>query len=397
MAKGYFLVRTITAEISAISTAPSKNSAAVSWERCSSLSPTFSTFPPIFSPDFIRSSTVCPTFFSRMLRIVSLGWRSILPWAERLEQAKARRQAMRREERFMVVLFCPRNGRMASENVATRLWRAGIGRPTAPWLQPRAEFKPLAGGAPALQFCMEPIGENLERVRAQIAEAAKKSGRSMDEIELVAISKTHEAEKVRAAFDAGQQLFGESRVQEARAKIPLLPSAARWHFVGRLQKNKVRHALPLFELFHSVDSLERARDMNRIADEEGLHPRILLEVNVAGEGSKIGFAPDVLRTEMEALLELPRLTIEGLMTIPPLAREPEASRQYFVALRELRDALATEFQVKLPQLSMGMSGDFAVAIEEGATLVRVGTSIFGKRTPPRERARAAFDSGDWSI
>ena len=242
--------------------------------------------------------------------------------------------------------------------------------------------------------CVEPISENLGRVRAQIADAAKKSGRALGDIELVAISKTHEAEKVRAAFDAGQQLFGESRVQEARAKIPLLPSAARWHFVGRLQKNKIRHALPLFELFHSVDSFDLGRDMNRIAGEEGLHPRVLLEVNVAGEGSKIGFAPDVLRKQMEALLELPRLTIEGLMTIPPLAAEPEPSRQYFLALRELRDTLATEFQVKLPQLSMGMSGDFVVAIEEGATLVRVGTSIFGKRTPPRERARAAFNSGD---
>src|SRR5437762_8573656 len=158
---------------------------------------------------------------------------------------------------------------------------------------------------------MTEIAANLERVRSQIAEAAKKSGRSANEIELVAISKTHEAEKVRAAFDAGQQLFGESRVQEARAKIPLLPSAVRWHFVGRLQKNKIRHALPLFELFHSVDSLELARDMNRIADEEGLHPRVLLEVNVAGEGSKIGFAPESLRMEMELVLEIPRLGIEG--------------------------------------------------------------------------------------
>src|SRR4249919_109722 len=163
------------------------------------------------------------------------------------------------------------------------------------------------------------VGENLERVRSQIADAAKKSGRSLDAIELIAISKTHEAEKIRAALDAGQEVFGESRVQEARAKIPLLPSNIRWHFVGRLQKNKIRHALPLFELFHSVDSLELARDMNRIADEEGLHPRVLLEVNLAGEGSKIGFAPDSLRAEMEMLLELPRLTIEGLMTIPPLA------------------------------------------------------------------------------
>jgi pyridoxal phosphate enzyme (YggS family) len=230
---------------------------------------------------------------------------------------------------------------------------------------------------------VEPIAENLERVRSLIAEAAKKSGRPLDEIQLVAISKTHEAEKVRAAFDAGQQLFGESKVQEARAKIPLLPSAARWHFVGRLQKNKIRHALPLFEFFHSVDSLELARDMHRIADEEGLRPRVLLEVNVAGEGSKIGFAPDALRAQMEMLLELPRLTIEGLMTIPPFAAEAEASRQYFVALRELRDQLASQFQVNLPQLSMGMTGDFTVAVEEGATLVRVGTAIFGKRTPMR--------------
>src|SRR6266403_2469603 len=129
---------------------------------------------------------------------------------------------------------------------------------------------------PVLQFGVNEIAENLASVRSQIAEAAKKSGRSVDGIELVAISKTHEAEKVRTAFDAGQQLFGESRVQEARAKIPLLPSAARWHFVGRLQKNKIRQALPLFELFHSVDSSELARDLNRIAEEEGMRPRVLL-------------------------------------------------------------------------------------------------------------------------
>lgn len=239
--------------------------------------------------------------------------------------------------------------------------------------------------------CMEQIAGNLERVRSQIAEAAKKSGRFLDDIELVAISKTHEAEKVRAALDAGQEVFGESRVQEARAKIPLLPSSARWHFVGRLQKNKIRHALPLFELFHSVDSIELAREMNRIAGEEGVHPRVLLEVNVAGEGSKIGFAPDFLRAEMETLLELPRLSIEGVMTIPPAAPEAEASRKYFSALRDLRDQFSAQFQVKLPQLSMGMSGDFSVAIEEGATLVRVGTAIFGKRTPAKLRNESAAE------
>src|SRR5213082_3420898 len=230
------------------------------------------------------------------------------------------------------------------------------------------------------------IAENLERVREQIAQAAAKVGRAVDEIELVAISKTHDAAKVREAIEAGQTLFGESRVQEARAKIPELPSNLRWHFVGHLKKNKIRHALPLFELTHSVDSLALAEDINRIAEKDGLHPRVLLEVNVAGEGSKFGFQPDKLRAEMESLLALPRLSILGLMTIPPLAEEAEASRKYFVELRELRDRLQTEFHVDLGQLSMGMTNDFPIAVEEGATLVRVGTAIFGERRRPKRRS-----------
>jgi pyridoxal phosphate enzyme (YggS family) len=226
---------------------------------------------------------------------------------------------------------------------------------------------------------MTSITENLERVREQIAGAAAKVGRAAGEIELVAITKTHPADKVREAIEAGQTLFGESRVQEARAKIPELPSNLRWHFVGHLQKNKIRHALPLFEMIHGVDSLGLAQDINRIAEGEGMHPRVLLEVNVAGEGSKFGFSPDNLREQMEELLALPRLSILGLMTIPPLAEEPEASRKYFGQLRELRDRLQTEFRVDLAQLSMGMTQDFSVAVEEGATLVRVGTAIFGER------------------
>jgi len=229
---------------------------------------------------------------------------------------------------------------------------------------------------------MSSVAENLERVRERIAQAAAKAGRAVDEIELVAITKTHDAERVREAIEAGQILFGESRVQEARVKIPELPSNLRWHFVGHLQKNKIRHALPLFELIHSVDSLSLAQEINRIAEEEGMHPRVLLEVNVAGEGSKFGFRPDKLRQDMAALLALPRLSIEGLMTIPPLAEQAEASRKYFVELRELRDRLETEFQMKLPHLSMGMTNDFPVAVEEGATLVRVGTAIFGERNRP---------------
>ena len=227
---------------------------------------------------------------------------------------------------------------------------------------------------------MSSILDNLERVREQIVQAAAKAGRDVKDVELVAIAKTHPAEKVREAVEAGQTLFGENRVQEARAKIPELSSNIRWHFVGHLQKNKVRQALPLFEMIHSVDSLALAQDINRIAEEDGLYPKVLLEVNVAGEGSKFGFAPDDLRAQMEALLALPRLSIEGLMCIPPLAVESEDSRKFFVEVRELRDSLEKEFNMKLPQLSMGMTQDFLIGIQEGATLVRVGTAIFGERS-----------------
>src|SRR5947208_1980955 len=230
---------------------------------------------------------------------------------------------------------------------------------------------------------MTSVAENLERVREQIARAAAKSGLTTDDVELVAITKTHPADKVREAIEAGHTLFGESRIQEALLKISELPSNVRWHFVGHLQKNKIRHALPLFEMIHSIDSLALAQDINRIAQEEGLHPRVLLEVNVAGEGSKFGFSPDKLREQMEGLLALQRLSILGLMIIPPLGDKAEASRKYFVQLRELRDRLQTEFHVDLPQLSMGMTQDFPIAVEEGATLVRVGTAIFGERTRPR--------------
>jgi len=228
---------------------------------------------------------------------------------------------------------------------------------------------------------MNTLAERLAAVRSLIAAAAARAGRPAGEIELVAVSKTHPPETLHEALEAGQTVFGENRVQEARAKIPLLPGRARWHLVGHLQRNKIRHALALgFELFHGIDSLGLARDLDRTADETGVFPRVLLEVNVAGEASKFGFSPEKLRAEMEELLGLGRLQIEGLMTIPPFAPEAEASRPYFVALREMRDRVQTEFRVPLPRLSMGMSGDFSVAVEEGATLVRVGTAIFGTRS-----------------
>src|SRR3982750_4197746 len=174
------------------------------------------------------------------------------------------------------------------------------------------------------------VPENLERVREKMVQAAAKTARSANDVELVAITKTHPSEKVREAVDAGQMLFGESRVQEARAKIPELPSNLRWHFVGHLQKNKIRQALPLFEMIHSVDSLELAQEINRIAHQEGLYPRVLLEVNVAGEGSKFGFQPDKLREQIDPLLKLPRLLVEGLMCIPPVSEQAEDTRPYFV-------------------------------------------------------------------
>lgn len=229
---------------------------------------------------------------------------------------------------------------------------------------------------------MNDISTRLERVRAQIVAAAQTAGRDPAEVQLVAVSKTQDVPSVRKALDDGQNTFGESRAQELVAKAPLLPSSTRWHFIGHLQRNKIRKILPLVELIHSVDSMELAQDIDRIAEELGLFPRILLEVNVAGEVAKFGFKPDALREQFETLLTLPRVQVEGLMTIAPFAERPDDARPFFTKLRDLRDEVATGSGVPLATLSMGMSGDFVVAIEEGATLVRVGTAIFGPRTNP---------------
>ncbi|SRR5579862_9763505 len=226
---------------------------------------------------------------------------------------------------------------------------------------------------------MAELSTRLDSVKENIERAARAARRDPAGVDLVAVSKTHPPEVIREALDAGQSLFGESRVQEARAKLPLLPARAHWHFIGHLQKNKMRQALPLFELFHGVDSLESAREMNRVAKEMGLYPRVLLQVNLAGESSKFGFSPDGLRRELEEILTLDRVQVDGLMTIPPAAPEAEASRRCFAGLWELRDELQAAFGVPLKHLSMGMTQDYTVAVEEGATLVRVGTAIFGPR------------------
>ena len=228
---------------------------------------------------------------------------------------------------------------------------------------------------------MSVIASQLEVVKEAIASAAARSGRNESDVQLVAVSKTHPPEAIQEALEAGQTIFGESRVQEAKAKIPLLPSRARWHFIGHLQKNKIAQALTLgFELFHGIDSLPLAQEMNRLAHGVGALPHVLLEINVAGESTKYGFSPEVLERELEELLSLDRLSIDGLMCLPPPAPRPEDARKHFARLRVLREGLQGRFRLPLPQLSMGMSGDYPVAIEEGATLVRVGTAIFGHRT-----------------
>ncbi len=198
-------------------------------------------------------------------------------------------------------------------------------------------------------------------------------------MELLAVSKTFPAELIAEAAAAGQRLFGESRAQECLEKIPALSPQLRWHFIGHLQSNKVRKVLPLCEAFHSVDSTALALDFERIAAEEGCRPQVYLQVNVAGDGRKFGFTADSVRREIGPLLALKRVEVIGLMTIPPLVADPELSREHFAALRELRDRIGTETGIPLPGLSMGMSADFETAIEEGATVVRVGSVLFGAR------------------
>ena len=226
---------------------------------------------------------------------------------------------------------------------------------------------------------MAAVADNLMAVRERIRAACARVGRDAESVELIAVSKTVPVELIRDAYAAGQTRFGESRQQEAAAKITDLPSALRWHFIGRVQRNKVRKLLPAFELIHAIDSLRLAAYTDELAGELGLFPKVLLQVNVAGEAAKGGFEPAALQAEMAALLQLPRIEILGLMTLPPAGPDAQAARPWFARLRELRDSLQREFGVCLPALSMGMSGDYEVAVEEGATHVRVGSAIFGRR------------------
>jgi len=219
----------------------------------------------------------------------------------------------------------------------------------------------------------------LESVRELIARACRRAGRDPATVRLVAVSKTCSADRVREVLEQGHRLFGENRVQEALAKIPEVGAGAAWHLVGALQRNKARHAVGVFELIHGVDGLKLAAELDRRAAAAGCRQAILVQLNLAGEATKSGVAGAGLRPLLEAIAEMDHLDLRGLMTIPPLVESPEQSRPWFARLRGMRDEAAGYLGRPLPELSMGMTGDFEVAVEEGATLVRVGRAIFGER------------------
>jgi len=231
----------------------------------------------------------------------------------------------------------------------------------------------------------ETVGQRLEAVRARVDAACAKSGRSSDAVDIVAVAKTYGPEAVREAVDAGLMLIGENRVQEAIQKQSFCPGGLHWHLIGHLQTNKARHAIRTFEMIHSIDSLRVLEAVEAAADLDGVTMPVCLEVNVSGEGSKWGLGPDEVLPVLEAATSMMRVDIVGLMTMPPFSVDPDGGRPFFAQLRELRDELRDASGFSLDVLSMGMSNDFDIAIEEGATLIRLGTVLFGTRTGARWR------------
>ena len=227
------------------------------------------------------------------------------------------------------------------------------------------------------------IEQRVAAVRDRIARAAARAGRRAEDVTLVAVSKTHPAARVREAFDAGIRDFGENRVQEAESKvaelIALVPQGLRWHLVGHLQANKARRAAVLFDRIHSVDSMEIGSRLDRLAAEQGRSLGVLVQVDLAGEPTKHGVEVDGLLALLEDARAWKALRMDGLMILPPWSEDPEGSRPFFRRLRELRDGARSRGLPAGSELSMGMSHDLEVAVEEGATLVRVGTALFGER------------------
>jgi hypothetical protein len=232
------------------------------------------------------------------------------------------------------------------------------------------------------------LAANLETIRQRIRTACERAGRNPDSVTMLAVTKMQPPEVVQAAAKLGLILFGENKVQEAKAKMPLCPGNLRWHMIGHLQSNKCRDAVELFKMIQSVDSLSLAQEINKRAEQAARTLPVLLEVNVAGEASKFGYRPEQLLAELKELNALPRIEIHGLMTVPPWSPEAEKARPHFRRLREIKVQCEQILGAPLPHLSMGMSGDFEIAIEEGATMVRIGTELFGPRAKAKPRAEA---------
>jgi PLP dependent protein len=230
---------------------------------------------------------------------------------------------------------------------------------------------------------LDGISARLLAVRSRVAAAAVRAGRSATSVRLVAVSKTFQADHVRAAAAAGQVDFGENKVQEGLQKIEAASDIhVRWHLIGHLQSNKARRAAAAFACIHSVDSVDLLRRLDAAAAEQGMAPEVLVQVDLAGEATKFGAPPAEARRIAEAALAARAVRLAGLMILPPWTEDPEEARPWFVRLRDLRDRWVAEGfpRASLRHLSMGMSHDFEAAVEEGATIVRVGTAIFGKRT-----------------
>lgn len=227
---------------------------------------------------------------------------------------------------------------------------------------------------------MGAVADNIARVRERICDSALRAGRTPDEVRLVAVTKTVGLAAIREAIAAGVDCCGENYVQEAREKVGALGAAVEWHMVGRLQSNKAKHAVALFSMVHSIDSLDLAKTLGRYAVAAGRTLEILIQVNIAGEVAKAGISANEVEPLIEQVSLLKGVRINGLMTMPPLFLDPEQARPFFRTLKKLRDRLQRTCGVYLKHLSMGMSADFEIAIEEGATLVRIGTAIFGVRS-----------------
>ncbi|HXF04692.1 MAG TPA: YggS family pyridoxal phosphate-dependent enzyme [Blastocatellia bacterium] len=228
---------------------------------------------------------------------------------------------------------------------------------------------------------MNELAERIESVRHRIAEALHRAGREAEKVRLIAVTKTVPVERIQEAIEYGVKDFGENRVQEAEKKISYLPQEVCWHFIGHLQSNKVRKAVPLFDWIQSVDSVHLAERLNRTAAEAGRRIPVLIQVALDREPTKHGIAPEDLGELARALASMPHLDVRGLMAIPPFFEDPQKVRPYFRKLAELLRDLNEQaiFSQPLTELSMGMSHDFEIAVEEGATMVRIGTAIFGER------------------